>query len=94
MQQQDELPRISDDDDWMELRDGQQAILSGRLYGALQHAQDSLIVSNTSWEVIAVMLPGGHAGEPLPAGTSVTIMVTRCEDGIETTTADIQVHQE
>lgn len=89
-----DMPTIGGDEDWLELNDGEQGLLKGRLYGTLEPGRDSLIVSTTSWEVIAVGIRGGHVGEGHPAGTPVTIVVTRCEDGLEMQSDDMLVHHE
>lgn len=88
------LPRIGSDDDWLELGDGEQGLLRGRLYGPLKAGDDSLIVANTSWEVIAVTIMPHYDGEALPAGTSVSIVATRTEDGLEMKSDDMLVHHE
>lgn len=89
-----DLPRIGSDDDWLDLRDGDQGLVRGRLYGPLRPGHESLIVSTTSWEVISVTIRGGYEGPGRDAGTSVTVLATRCEDGLEMNSDDILVHEE
>lgn len=89
-----ELTRITSDEDWIDLRQGEQALVQGRLYGPLKYGADGMIVSNTAWDVIAIEIPDGYNGPEEPAGRSVTVIVRRNEDGIETTTRDILIKQD
>ena len=89
-----DIPIVSTDDDWLDLRDGQRCQLRGRLYGVLRPGDTSLIVSMTSWEVIAVAIDGGYRGTEQPAGTGVCVVAARTEDGLETATADINIKKD
>lgn len=84
-----QLTQITSDEDWLDLRIGERALVRGRLHGPLRSGQDVLIVSNVAWDVLAVALPGGYAGPGEPAGKSIAAVVERSEDGITTTNDDI-----
>lgn len=76
-------PVITTEDDWLELADGEQAVLKGRLYGALKKGQDSLVLSTSTWDLFAVSVPGGYNGNNFPEGTELTLVVTRNEEGLQ-----------
>lgn len=89
-----ELPRIACDEDWLNLDEGERCLVRGRLHMALKKGDNSLIVSNTSWELILVNVPAGYSGEERPSGANVSAIATRTEDGLEMISDDIFVHEE
>lgn len=84
-----QLTQITSDEDWLDLRQGEQGLVRGRLHGPLRTGQDVIIVSNVAWDIIAIAIPGGYAGHGEPAGKSITAVVERGEDGVTTTNDDI-----
>lgn len=88
------FPAISSDNDWLDLREGDQGLLRGRLSTDLKPGDTSIIVANNSWELFAVDIPSGYSDTMQSAGTAVVILVLRNEDGIETRSEDIQFRKE
>jgi hypothetical protein len=66
------LPQIRDDDDWLDLRVGQRAKMTGKI----ERGANGLTVTFSDWSQIFVSsnaeLPSGHG----------TIIVERTEDGL------------
>lgn len=85
-----ELPTISCESDWLDLYDGDRGRLTGKLNGDLKPGDDSLVVSTVDWDLMLAAIPDGYQGPVIKAGTPVEAIVTRTEDGMETTTADIR----
>lgn len=83
------LPTVSNDDDWLDLREGGRCKVSGRLDGTLRSGQQTVVVTMPSWELLAIAVEAGYAGADLAAGTKVTIVARRTEDGLEARSDDI-----
>jgi hypothetical protein len=88
-----DIPVVTTDEDWLELADGQRCLLRGRLYGPLRAGDESLIVSMLSWEVMAVAISGGYQGREAPGGAGISVVASRTEDGLETTSAEITIRK-
>lgn len=84
------LPRLSGDD-WLELRDGEKGIVAGRLDSALKRGQGHVMVVDAGWETTVVDIPAGYEGEDVAVGARLRIVVSRTEDGLETTTDGISM---
>lgn len=67
-----ELPRITCDEDWLELRDGERATLTGRI----ERGPTSVLVTLSDWSQFVV-----ESSVELPSGTG-TITIERTEDGM------------
>lgn len=85
---------ITSDDDWLDLRQDEQGLVRGKLYTALAAGSDGIVVSTVAWEVIAITLSERYGGKPLAAGTDVTIVARRTEDGLQADVEDISVKEE
>ena len=88
------FPAIISDNDWLDLHDGEQGLLRGRLSTELKPGDTSMIVVNNSWEMYVVDIPSGYSDSKKAAGTAVAVLVLRNEDGIETQSQDIQFREE
>lgn len=88
------IPAIRSDEDWLEMREGEPGAIRGRLYARLDPGAKGLMVSNTSWELIAVTLSTPYDGPPIDAGAEVDIVARRTEDGLETASSDITIKRE
>lgn len=89
-----ELPRIGCDEDWLDMAEGEQGVIHGRLDGPLRVGQTTMTVSNAAWELTVVSMPAGYHGRDHAAGATVRVIATRTEDGLEAATADVHVKQE
>lgn len=90
----DELTRVTCEEDWLELREGERGIACGKLYGDLNQGDDGLIISNSAWELTMISIPDRYDGPKIAAGRFVEVIVERSEDGIFTTTTDIRIKQD
>jgi hypothetical protein len=82
MTQDNELPRITCDEDWLDLRDGELAFVAGRM----NSAGDGIVVPLTySWRdiFIATLKRLTHQNVLSLVGETVRVVVRRTEDGIE-----------
>lgn len=78
----DELPRLTNENDWLDLAEGDHAIL----VGSLDTAQwNFLLVSFPDWSLVSVDIEGKTtaAARP-PRGSRVELEVIRTEDGLKT----------
>jgi len=76
-----DLPRINTEADWLELGDGQQGLLIGRLDARLEGDSLNFTVTNTAWETF--FIDAAEAITPIiPARAEVSVVVERYEDGI------------
>jgi hypothetical protein len=89
----DQLPLVTTDEDWLDLDEGERCVVRGKLDGRLRRSQDGLVVTLPSWNLIAIGLPGGYQGEEVDTGTAVTVVATRTEDGLDTSPADIEINK-
>ena len=85
-----ELPRLTCESDWLDLRDGDRGRLVGKLHSNLEPGSDALMVTTPDWDTLHAAIPTGYEGDLIKAGTPVEAVVTRTEDGMETATADIK----
>jgi hypothetical protein len=85
---------IHQDTDWLDMKIGDQATLSGKLNGKLSPGANCLVVVTPAWDTIAIALPDGHMGKSIPDNSEVSIIVTRGEDGVDTYTDHITVTAE
>lgn len=88
------IPAIGTDDDWLDLREGEQGMLRGRLSTDLPSGAINMVVANNSWEMFVVEITDGYSGDTKRAGTAVVVVVSRSEDGIETNSENIRFREE
>lgn len=74
----DELPIITNEDDWLDLRTGETALLRGLLYAA---THKGLVVTFPDWTDVYVEAPYGDNCQHL-IRQQIEIPVTRTEDGL------------
>ena len=73
---------IRNSDEWLDLREGEEATIKGRLdYAGI----DGLTISFPDWEHLAIDADDARALRPAE-GEDIEIVVTRTEDGLFATT--------
>lgn len=78
-----ELPRITNDDDWLDIKDGEHGIVLGTVQSV---NRDHLTVRFADWSCLMIDADGLFAIPLRPApGMSIEIEVERHEDGVRTT---------
>lgn len=86
----DELEMIASEGDWLDLKTGESAIVRGKLATAVPADASGMLVRQPDWSEIAIDLPQG-AEKEIARGARVQVVVTRTEDGLEASGADITV---
>lgn len=87
---EEDIPHISCDNDWLDLREGEQGKLTGKLYSALKPGSTAVMVTTVDWDVLHADIPDGYQGTAIADGRPVEVTVTRTEDGMATTTEAIK----
>jgi hypothetical protein len=87
---EEEIYHISCEDDWLDLREGEQGTMTGKLWSTLRPGDTEVAVVLPNWEPLCADIPGGYEGEAIAEGRPVAVVVTRNEDGIETSTGGIR----
>lgn len=88
MTSKNDLPVLTGDD-WLDLGDGEQGIVMGRLDGPLRRGQEHATIVDAAWRLLLVGIPEGYGSHDLPSGRKVRILVTRVEDGVEAGPRDV-----
>lgn len=79
-----DLPTITNDEAWLDLRDGEQAVVRGRVTASGPAAH---CISFSDWSELIVDADGSSF--TLPLGADVELVITRTEDGVRTTHEDV-----
>jgi hypothetical protein len=86
----EDIPHISCDNDWLDLRVGEQGRLTGKLNSALRPGSAAVMVTTVDWDILYAAIPGGYQGNAISEGKPVEVTITRTEDGMSTTTEAIK----
>lgn len=77
----DDLPRIATDSDWLELREGERALLFGKLLVRTHPDTVRLFISNAAWEDFVVEVEDAVVPSMLEL-TPIRATVARIENGL------------
>ena len=80
------LPIIRNDQDWLDLRTGDKAVIRG----LLEHvSHDGLLIGFADWTSVSVDGLGTQVLKPL-LNQTIELTVTRTEDGLSTSVHDVR----
>jgi hypothetical protein len=87
-----ELPSITCESDWLDLREGETGKVTGKLHSALKPGDGSVMVTLADWPPLLISLPKGCPdGVQINEGVHVEVIVTRNEDGVESEVESIRI---
>jgi hypothetical protein len=83
----EDITRISSDADWLDLREGEQALVAGKIHYRTTPDTAGIIVCLANWDLIVI--EAGNCGRHLDLGDEVRITVERTEDGLTAVSIEV-----
>lgn len=74
---------LTDDESWLDMREGDTATVRGDLESVGFGAPGSLIIRFADWSQLFIVCDQPRAAKPLPLSSAVFVRVRRTEDGLD-----------